>query len=539
MPTPDPVATPAPVAPVGPTERLSWVRLGILVLVVLAVAGVALAGVQRAVAGERPRVSSWFVPYVDATLTPTYQFQDPHANPARDVALGFVVADPQSPCEPSWGGYYSLDEAGDQLELDRRIAQLRAAGGDVTVSFGGQANQELAVACTDTSALTDAYRDVVERYDATTIDLDIEGDAISDAASIERRVEALSTVQEELRAEDHQLDVWITLPVTPSGLDRDALDLVRSTLDSDLQILGVNVMTMDYGDGTTDMLIASQDAVDATYSQLGRLYDDLGIDMDETHRWAAIGATPMIGQNDVDGEVFGLDDAKAFAAFARDRGLGRVSIWSLNRDQDCGATFRDVAVHSNTCSGVEQDPLEFSKLFAELPGRSPTAPEHDSVTVPDQTPSAVDPANSPFPVWRPTAQYPQGYKVVWKGDVYQAKWFNQGTDPSARTTAEWETPWALVGPVGPDDVAPTLSTVPPGSLPVWDPNVLYEKGTAVAFDGLPYVSRWSTKGDAPSVQFPVGPDEPWQPMFTMPGEPPAAASGGAPASTTTTVPAGG
>jgi chitinase len=543
MPTPSPAATSAPVAPEGPTERLSWVRLSILVLVVLAIGAVALAGVQRAVAGERTRVPSWFVPYVDVTLTPTYQFQDPQSNPARDVALGFIVSDPDDVCEPSWGGYYDLDEAGDQLELDRRISQLRAAGGDVTVSFGGQANQELAVGCTDEAALTDAYRNVVERYDATTIDLDIEGAAITDSAAIERRIGALSSVQRELDADGKDLDVWITLPVTPEGLTGDALDLVQTTLESDLEILGVNVMTMDYGDGTTDMLTASQDAVDATEAQLDGLYDRLKIDKDETEKWASVGATPMIGQNDVDGEVFGLDDARSFAAFARDRGLGRVSTWSLNRDHECGATFQNVAVHSNTCSGVAQDPLEFSKIFAELPGRSPTAPEHDSVTVPDQTPRTVDPANSPFPVWRPTAQYPQGYKVVWKGDVYQAKWFNQGIDPSARTASEWEAPWALVGPVGPDDVAPTLTTVPPGSIPVWDPNVLYEKGTAVAFDGLPYVSRWSTKGDAPSTQFPVGPDDPWQPMFTMPGEPTstgaASPSASAPGATTTTIPAGG
>ncbi len=524
--TADPMPTPA--LPDGPTERLSWVRLGILILVVVAIAAVTLVGIQRAVAGERPRASSWFLPYVDVTVTPTYQFQDPQSNPARDVALAFVVADPDQACQPSWGGYYTPDEAADELELDRRIAQLRAAGGDVTVSFGGQANTELAVACTDVASLTAAYRNVIERYDATTIDLDIEGDAITDAASIQRRNEALATVQKELAADDHQLDVWLTVPVTPSGLTEDGLSLVRTTLQSDLKILGVNVMTMDYGDGTTDMLTASQDAVDGTASQMAAMYQELGITKNVTERWASIGATPMIGQNDIDGEVFTLSDAKAFAAFARDRGLGRVSTWSLNRDHECDATFSNVAVHSNTCSGVKQEPLAFSKLFAELPGKSPTAPEEASVTVPDQSPTAEDPANSPFPVWRPTAQYQQGYKVVWKGNVYQAKWFNQGTDPTTRTTNEWETPWALVGPVGPNDVAPTLTTVPPGSMAVWDPTTLYQKGAQVAFDGLPYQARWSTQGDAPSTQFPIGPDDPWQPLFAMPGEP---------VTSTTTVPA--
>ena len=77
---------------------------------------------------------------------------------------------------PQLGRRLLARRGGDDLELDRRIAQLRAAGGDIMVSFGGQANDELALACTDEAELTDAYRDVVERYDATSIDLDIEGD---------------------------------------------------------------------------------------------------------------------------------------------------------------------------------------------------------------------------------------------------------------------------------------------------------------------------------------------------------------------------
>ena len=68
-------------------------------------------------------------------------------------------------------------------------------------------------------------------------------------------------------------------------------------------------------------------------------------------------------------------------------------------------------------------------------------------------------------------------------------------------------------------MAPTITTVPPGSLPTWDPTTLYEKGTTVSYDGLPYQARWTTKGDAPSTQFPIGPEAPWKPLFQVPGEP--------------------
>src|SRR6185369_756840 len=129
--------------------RLSWVRLGFLILLVgaLGAGGAAAVLHHRNTAG--PTAKSWAVPYVDVTLTPTFEFQDPDANPANDVALAFVVADPKDSCSPSWGGAYTPDEAASSLELDRRISQLRAAGGDVMLSVGGLTNTELAVACTD------------------------------------------------------------------------------------------------------------------------------------------------------------------------------------------------------------------------------------------------------------------------------------------------------------------------------------------------------------------------------------------------------
>ena len=46
-----------------------------------------------------------------------------------DVVLGFVVADPDDACTPSWGGAYTLDEAATGLDLDRRIARYRERGG--------------------------------------------------------------------------------------------------------------------------------------------------------------------------------------------------------------------------------------------------------------------------------------------------------------------------------------------------------------------------------------------------------------------------
>ncbi len=518
----DPLADPDWQEPEAPAERLSWLRLGFLILVLAGLGAGGTVAVLHLRSTAGPTAKSWAVPYVDVTLTPTFEFQDPAVNPATDVALAFVVADPEDGCAPSWGGAYSLDEAAASLELDRRISQLRSAGGNILLSVGGLTNTELAVACTDQARLTDAYRQLIKRYDVTTLDLDIEGTAVADQASLRRRALALATLQAERASAGKPLAVWLTLPVAPEGLTADGLGAVRATLEGGVSLRGVNVMTMDFGSAQgsdPDMLELSIRALESTHQQLSDLYLRLGVQLTSPQVWSRIGATPMIGQNDVDAERFTVEDARGLATFAVDKGLGRVSMWSLNRDARCRGTFTNVVVHSNTCSGVPQEALAFSSVFAGLPGSAVGTSGRDSVAIADQEPVLDDPATSPYPVWRLNAQYVSGYKVVWHGVVYEAKWAHQGIDPSAAGDGGNPTPWSVIGPVGPAEKAPRPSPTVTGVSAVWNPATVYARGDRVLFDGLPYQARWSTTGDAPSTEFPVNPDDPWQPLFTVPGEP--------------------
>ncbi|MGY1825200.1 MULTISPECIES: chitinase [unclassified Blastococcus] len=503
-------------------RRLSWARVGLLLLVVAAVAGGAFVSVTEAADRTEPASLSWSVPYVDVTLTPTFQFQDPSVNPARTVALAFVVADPEDGCAPSWGGYYSLEQAGTDLELDRRIDQLRSAGGDVMVSFGGLVNDELAITCTDTGDLTDAYRDVVERYDLSAVDLDVEGTAVADLAAAGRRAAALADLQRERAAAGSPLAVWLTVPVAPTGMTAEGVELVRATLAGGVELTGVNVMTMDYGGAKPaeqSMIEATEQALRATAGQVRALYEEIGTSLGEREVWSRIGATPMIGQNDVEGEVFSLDDAAALASFARATGLGRLSLWSLNRDTGCGASFADVAVHSNTCSGVPQEALAFVTAFAGLGGDGPAVQIDDTVEDAGRQPVVDDPATSPYPIWRAEAQYPAGYKVVWHGNVYEARWYAMGVDPSVPATAGVPSPWALLGVVQTTESAPQPVPTVTDVTEVWNPDALYQRGARVLLDGLPYEARWANRGATPGTLFPIGPDEAWGPLFTIPGEP--------------------
>ena len=232
----------------------------------------------------------------------------------------------------------------------------------------------------------------------------------------------------------------------------------------------------------------------------------------------------MIGQNDVDAERLTVADASAVAAFAASSGLGRVSMWSLNRDQPCGATFSVIGTHSNVCSGVAQKPLQFSKTLARLRGTTSVKASAATVSdaVPDATVSTVDdPATSPYPIWQPEQPYKEGYKVVWHKAVYIAKWYSQGQTPDSTTVAATDSAWRLVGPVLKTDRAPKIPTLPAGTYPEWSATKVFKAGAKVLYQGLPYQASWYTHGDVPGGTGENGSLSPWKALYTIPGEPSA------------------
>ena len=493
-------------------------------LTALTICGAAAYGtvslvVPRVEAAYAPLGATWFAPYVDVTATPPYPFQDRSGDPARQVVLGFVVADPSAPCTPSWGAVDTLPQAEASLALSSRIAELEQEGASAIASFGGQAHTDLAVSCTRVRPLTRAYQQVVDRYHLRAIDLDVEGAALADGRADQRRARAVRALQ--LSAQHHRrtLAVWLTLPVEPSGLQPDALAVLDAMLKARVNVAGVNVMAMDFASpppAGDSMLSSVEAAISASQRQLGRELTRYGVHLSSGATWHRLGVTVMIGQNDVVGENFTVADGRGLVDFARTTGLGRLSIWSLNRDSQCGTAYAELGVLSTTCSGTAESALGFAHLFAALKGIVPTT-RAAAAALPPQPDS--NPANAPFPVWSPAAPYQRDYKVVRAGYIYQAKWYNTGQDPAQSFPYAWQTPWELVGPVLPSDHAPALPRLPPGTYPAWSIATLYRAGDRVLDHGLPYQARWFNEGSSPADQ-PTDPNSsPWQPLFSVPGEP--------------------
>jgi len=500
-----------------PVRRLSLLRVLLALCLLAGAAFGGMHGVQqwrfdRTLDSHKP----WFAPYVDVTATPSFAFEQLGNTASRDMVLSFIVASPHDSCMPTWGAAYTMDQASASLDLDRRIARLQQQGGNVMVSFGGRDNQEPASSCTDETALVGAYQSVINRYNLTTIDLDLEGTNLTNADVNARRATAIKQLQTARRAAGKPLAVWLTLPVGPDGLSEDGTNAVAQFLAKGVDIAGVNGMTMDYGNSLTNglnMLTASESALNQLQRQLGILYQRAGIHLSDNSLWQKVGFTPMIGQNDDQNEIFTLADAKALNAWAHSHGIARASMWSANRDLACGDNYADTKVVSSSCSGVEQSKNDFANaLSADFTGRFT---ESAGVVTTADAPvkqAADDPATSPYPIWSTSNAYLEGTKVVWHHNVYQAKWWTEGDLPDNPVLQSWQTPWDLIGPVLAGEKPVKQATLPAGTYPVWAGTTTYNTGDRVLFNGVPYQAKWWNQASSPAAASSNPDTSPWAPL---------------------------
>lgn len=277
----------------------------------------------------------------------------------RAVTAAFIVADRSSACSPTWAGYTAYTIGGSQDSL-ADVTAFQSHGGRVVASFGGAANDELARVCTDPAKLIAAYSTVVSRFSLDRVDFDIEGADVSDSASNVRRATAVAALQRQRAAAGHPLQVTLTLPVMPYGLLASGLRTISEFAAAGVQLSAVNLMTMDYGTGVTDMGQAAIDAATATAGQLKGVAAYAS--WTDAQRLGLIAVTPMFGLNDT-GEQFTLTDATTVGRYAKANGLAGLSWWELTRDQPCTS-----GVPAYLCSGTSQPRWAYSRAFVAAAG---------------------------------------------------------------------------------------------------------------------------------------------------------------------------
>ena len=221
------------------------------------------------------------------------------------------------------------------------IKAFVAQGGHVKASFGGASGTYLEYNCGDPDSLAQAMGDFVDASGITDLDFDIEQDGAYGLSDL--RGKALKKLQDA-----KGIKVSFTLPTDVSGLADGGKQVVQGALDAGVHLSHVNLMTMDYGQFQGQPLgpVAIQ-SVNAAKGQLQGFIPGLT----DAQAYAMLGATPMIGLND-SGEMFSLDDAKQLAQFARDKKLGLIAFWSIDRDRVCPSG-------KDSCSTVNNGAFDF------------------------------------------------------------------------------------------------------------------------------------------------------------------------------------
>ena len=222
-----------------------------------------------------------------------------------------------------------------------------ASGGLVKASFGGASGTYVDAACSSASAFAAALTTFVTDTGITDLDFDVEQGPVMTTAANQKRGQALAKVQAA-----KGIKVSFTLPVDTTGLESNALDVVKQAVLAGVTVSHVNLMVMDYGPSQTgSMSTYAKDALSATQPQLMSVIPGLG----SAAAWSMLGATPMIGQNDQSGEIFTLADAATLLTFAQQKQIGLLSFWSIHRDRP-GTDY-------NESSTVNTKDYQFADVF--------------------------------------------------------------------------------------------------------------------------------------------------------------------------------
>src|SRR5579859_871352 len=204
---------------------------GLLVGTTLVVAVVA-GSLVASVAGSKPAAAfsrQFYAPYVDTSSNLSILAAS-QASGTKFFTLAFIIEG--GSCQAMWNGNTPINGGFYQSE----VSGLRAQGGDVIVSFGGAAGIELAQSCQSASALQAQYQAVIDAYSLTRVDFDVEGAAGADPVSIDRRDKALAGLEATARSRGRQLTVSYTLPVLPSGLVQDGINLLQNAVKNGVDV---------------------------------------------------------------------------------------------------------------------------------------------------------------------------------------------------------------------------------------------------------------------------------------------------------------
>ena len=316
--------------------------LAVATATALATGGLALATAGPAAAAGPAFPAHFAAPYLQISTSDSGDMAaDMATSGDKYYTLAFLVT--QSGCTPDWeDGGYSLGT------FNSQISAIQNAGGNVIISSGGAGATELAETCTNVSQLTAAYQNIVNTTGSTRLDFDIEDSNLANTAATARRDQALAALQ----AQDPAVQVDFTLGVSAQGLptgNGSEYAVLQDAQAKGVRVSTVNIMTMDFYDGSNNDLGDAESAARGAASQLSGLYG-----ISTSAAYAMMGLTPIAGVND-DGTDFSISNASSLESFAASNGVQELSFWEVD-GYDKGTGYQYSSIFNRITGGGTTPP---------------------------------------------------------------------------------------------------------------------------------------------------------------------------------------
>ncbi|GHO47066.1 chitinase [Ktedonospora formicarum] len=346
------------------------------------------------------------------------------ATGAKAFTLAFVVAN--GGCTPAWETDSGLVNVTNDTQIGPIISAIRAAGGDVVVSFGGYGGTKLGETCGTPQATASAEQAVISKYNLKALDFDLEEPEYENATAINNELGAAQILQQN----NAGLYESVTIPGTPSGTGWFGQQLLNNAKSLGYTPSTYSIMPFDNGfNGASSQISAVQNFNTLLMNTFG---------WSSSTAYAHNGISSMNGRTD-SAEYFYQSDFQTVLTFAENNHLARFTYWSVNRDRQCNPPDNNGTL-SGTCSSVVQGNWDFTKIIVQFAGATP----------PPTTPTATPSTPTPTPggggncagvaTWSPTIAYVGGNKVIYNGSLWQAKWWTQNDVPGGAAGV-----WTLLG----------------------------------------------------------------------------------------------
>jgi chitinase len=374
----------------------------------IAFTGISNAAQHPAAATPAAVSSGWYgaAPYVmPLDNNPPNLPQVMAATGQKTFELAFVLSD--GGCNAAWGGTASVSSDSTVANI---ISGVRAAGGDVSVSFGGYGGTKLGQVCGSASATAAAEQAVISKYQLKAIDFDLEEPEYENTAAINNEIGAAQILQNN----NPGLYVSITTAGTTAGTGYFGQNVLNTAKSDNFVPANYSIMPFDGGFNGA----ASQTAALESFHTL--LMNTFGWNSATAYNHE--GVSQMNGRTD-SAEYFYQSDFQSVLSYAQSKGLTRYTYWSLNRDVQCNPPDNNGQL-SGTCSSVPQNSWDFTKYTAEFGGAvPPTSP-------PPPPPTSPPPGGScSASAWVATTAYTGGQQVSYNGHTWTAKWWTENDTP--------------------------------------------------------------------------------------------------------------